>query len=336
MPMNARVSRAIETFLFVLTGHRWCVLSIAVMTLTSWVVLSDYMMANRFPWWQSEWESTAFLWGAAAAPVVAAVWSRFRVDRALRAIRPMVASGQEATQLVELAPVTGTESAETVQVLIRTVLDLDAMRPARSFLAWKHDRLDTLGSRPQRAWWHSGRAWRQTWPRVLWLPALSMVLFVAPSLPLFERVVSMVSGLRVVIFDIVAEGNVESTPAPGRRVTTWVQESLLHTPRTSVWRRSESGQLYVVTLRVKATSFPHLTHRLQAICAGKQPQCEIVLANGAVKVSQIEVPVRNGQALLQLYRLAPDPSLDLRLWLVRANGTVVDEASIEPLDDPQK
>lgn len=331
--MRLRLTRAIEAVLFTLTGSPRCMALVVVTTLGAWFVLSNHVL-DGFALWRAELEATAFLWASGAVAVTVTLLSRALIGRALHGVRPRAISGNGAERFVELAPVTGKEPCDIVRVLIQSVVDRDDVAAARPFLIWKYWRLDSLGSRPQDTWWRSGRAWLRTWPRILWLPALCTALYVAPSVPWFERVVTLVSGQRIGIFDIVAEGTLPSKPGAAQK-GQWVQESMLHVPGTKIWRRSATGLLDDVTLTIKSTSFPHANYHVLAVCAGASPQCEIVLDGGRTRVSRLDVPVHKGRAVLRLFKQGTDASLNLQLWQVRANGTVVDEAMVEPLADPE-
>lgn len=203
----------------------------------------------------------------------------------------------------------------------------------RRFLVWKVKRIEQLDPQREmtRPWWSSWN-WRVVgrWVAALWFPALLIVLYGAPSMPLFERLVSQVTGYRMAIFNVAAEG-LNPGPPPGARTRTgiWVKESLVRDTAASAWCRSATALVTTGTLTLSTTRFPHLSHRLLAVCAGDTPNCAIAL-NGQAPVPDADIPVRNGRAQLQFHQVTADWHLNMIVRLQRPNGTIVEQTVIDP------
>jgi hypothetical protein len=329
----------ISSLLFVLTGSFAWISFISAATLVSWFVLSDFFMTDRFKWWGAGFEEWAFSLPSVGVAALIVVVHYYCVQRVLAAAAPRI----------ELVPECKFLTADNVAVVLSAVANSEPWRQpkrflfgmvacnvpsrqARRFLRWKVKCIERIDPRREmkRPWWS---AWSPRvigrWIAISWFPALLIILYWAPATPLFEPLVSRLMCYRIGIFNVAAEG-LNPGPPPGVRTRTgmWVKESLVHDTVANAWCRSETALVTTGTLTLSTTRFPHLSHRLLAICAGETPNCAIAL-NGQAPVPDADIPVRNGQAQLQFHQVTADWHLNMIVRLQRPNGTIIDQTVID-------
>jgi hypothetical protein len=321
----------VESVLFVLTGSPVSIVAIAATTVVTWVWLTEYFMVRWYPDWLAVWDSTAYLWASLGFTALMAIGVKLRVWFLSRKLTPLIPIPGTRPRIIRLVPERHAHTVEALLLMIDQIVVSKEMRWVRTFLLWRRARLAIHLPRVilAKPWWWTWKAFVLTWPRLLWYPLLLLLLHQLPLSPRYESFAAWATGYRVRVFSITAEGaDIAPPPRAGRAAGRWVSERLVHDG--VAWRRVNTSLLTQGTLTFATTRFPHLSHRLLAMCGGENPGCQVA-ANGDLPFQpKIELTVRDGMSQLHFYVVNPELRMNMSLSLLRADRGFVDEAWIEP------
>jgi hypothetical protein len=203
-----------------------------------------------------------------------------------------------------------------------------------SFARWKRARLAALPpelrvtpAAVSTCWRRTNDAWLNVWLPALWLPALCVTLAAVPH---YTNVMEALAVLRsrIEIFDVIVSG-VHPT-APGQTVPDNVIESIYSTGHRQSLQRVSTALVSNGYVTLPATDFPRVYRRIKAICSGRSPGCAIVRDPTDAIGLEVETRVRAGRARVHFIQTTFDQPLNLKLWLLRRDGALLDEVGIEP------
>src|SRR5713226_2521873 len=84
----ALIARFLLFFEYFLTGGIRLACALACYVVLLWLFLTEYFLAERFPWWQGPWEYF-FIVPAVALPTVLSAYGVYRLERIRPAMSPM-------------------------------------------------------------------------------------------------------------------------------------------------------------------------------------------------------------------------------------------------------
>jgi len=291
-------------------------LLLAVATILNWWYLSDYYMAHGWRAWQPWMDCYGFMVASFAALLGIAAFCRLQTQRL--GIHP--ANRKFVKQAL---PVDVWRDMLQLAVVQRKK---KLSRLARHFMRWQIDRLSSPMCGPLTAdevfspWATGGRSILLVWLRSCWLLGLWFTLsFIPLHTNIMETAASALSGYQNRIFAVLAKARgVKGEP---------VRESLQEV-RGNEFFRSDTVFLARGSFTIRATDFPRVYRRIHAKCAGK---CVIHLDESSSPEVEVDLRLRAGASSFEFIQSNPEPRLNLRIWLMQRDGTVLDNVTIEPL-----
>jgi hypothetical protein len=322
----------IETLIFALTGSTTSAVLIGVGVLSAWMVLSNYVLLDRWTVWQSAWEPFAFIVASVLVAVAVTLMSRWILLAAAKRIVVWTRPVANADTARAVAPERVDHAFDVGDVrLMLQMIAAEQKGLARQFIEWKCRHLSKLPERSKDTrWWWKGPAMVGSWLPALWFPAMLLWLYWIPTTATYPRVASVAMALRVGLFAPRAEGIGHGGP-PSSSPQDWVIEDLTRDEGTNVYRRVLTADVSNGVLSFRTTSFPHFRHRLRVVCIGETPHCKVA-ANGSNNFGpDLDLEVRNGEVRFNFIQVnQPERLLDMRVWLIGTDGTTLDEMYIEP------
>jgi hypothetical protein len=303
---------------FVLSSWQECTL-FAGGTLAAWFLLCDYFMLSRVPWWTQWMDHLAFIPAVFLGAVLMIAWEK-------RIILAGTAAGGASLPVVlpgdRFEPVVWRRMFGLVAETSRSAL-------TRRFLRWTNRRITKLDPKVALSYgeifakihkWPGGRM--RLWAAFLWLPAVWISLITIPlQTNVMEHVAAYVSGRPAHIFDLIAIAN------------DVLPESLVVSEKDgSLGRVRTASFLGGGTLKIRATDFPRVYRRVEAVCGGQPLYCGVAENRESNSELDLVVPLRGGSGRLSfVQKIAGEPRLNMKLYLTRRDGVVLDTVSIEPV-----
>ena len=308
------------TCAFVLSSWREGAL-LAGSTLAAWLLLCDYFIAPRAIWWTEWMDRFAFI----PVPLFGAVLI-ILIERRIILKR----TGKGGPFLPVVLPEDRFAPSEW-----RRMFDVASKNCGsaltRRFFAWTRRGLAPLD--PNVGFNHAeifseilirrGKCMR-FWAALLWLPACWVTLIVIPlKTNAMERIATFVNGRPVRTFDLIVVARERNGRVTSESLETAMDGSL---------GRVHTSRLGGGTLIIRATDFPRVYRRIEAVCGGDPPNCTVAEDFQSNSELHLAVPLRGGSSHLTFtQRIPEEPKLNMKLYFTRRDGVVLETVSIEPV-----
>ena len=296
-------------FLFVeyfLTGGLRSALGIAIYTVVLWLYLTEYYLAERFPWWQGQWEYF-FLIPVLALPAGLSAYGVWCLEKNRPTLSPMAFDDRDEDRMA--APVA------VWIAMLREAADHSQRWLLTSFLRWEARLMTRYGAgRPPLSFTELPSVWRRSLRHklaVLWFPLFLAYLVSPAPLRVMETMATILSDKPPEIGSITA--------------------SRLGGTKVILEKRSDPGAFYFHSpanfpqgrLTLSISDFPRVYRRVQAVCAGAIPGCFVApspLPDGGVVAVQ---SVRGGKAEFEFARTTASLDLQMVITVFQRDGATV-------------
>lgn len=284
---------------YFLTAGIRSALFIACYTLALWLFLSEYYMAQRFPWWTGPWEFF-FLVPAVGLLVALSIYGVLRLETKRPVAAPL------AFPAVMKAPLS------TWITMIREAGENCHEWLLRSFLRWEARLLTRYGRKQSPvSFAELPQVWRRSLRHVLallWFPALLIYLTSPLPLPVMETIAPILSDRAA----DVAHASVLCRQ-------TGDEETLDSNANVLSFRNPAKFQQGL--LKIDLPDFPRVYRRVRAICGGGVPRCTVALKGGIYRLKEWQF-LRAGRIEFEFIRSSGGAlDLGMELKVFQRDGT---------------